>query len=101
MTDTSENELHIASFIVHCRPQQLEAVVAAVAAADNLEVGTESPRGKVVVVAEGTHQQALLQAMETIESLPGVLECILVYHEIMGATEAGHELLARDAQRET
>lgn len=94
MSDQASPELHIASFIVHCRPPAIESVVSHVSRLDKLEIGTSSPEGKLVVLAEGTHQQDLLEAMEAIESLEGVLECILVYHEVLSTAEASHQLIA-------
>lgn len=93
MSDTSSDELHIASFIVHCWPDHLEAVKARIDKTEGLETGAESPEGKLVVIAEGPHQQRLLETVELLESQPGVLECILVYHELMSAAEAGHEMI--------
>ncbi len=93
MPEISSQELHIASFIVHCWPDHLEAVKATIDESEGLETGAESPEGKLVVIAEGYHQRRLLEAMELLESQPGVLECILVYHEFMSAAEAGHQML--------
>lgn len=93
MSETSPEELHIASFIVHCWPDHLAAVKAQVERTEGLETGAESPEGKLVVIAEGPHQRQLLETVELLESQPGVLECILVYHELMSAAEAGHEMI--------
>lgn len=93
MPEKPTNELHIASFIVHCWPDHLAAIKAEIDLAEGLETGAESPEGKLVVVAEGSNQARLLETVELLESQPGVLECILVYHELMSAAEAGHEMI--------
>lgn len=93
MPEQSTDELHIASFIVHCWPDHMEAVKAQIEKAEGLETGAESADGKLVVIAEGPHQRRLLETVELLESQPGVLECILVYHELMSAAEAGHEMI--------
>jgi nitrate reductase NapD len=93
MPEQVTEELHIASFIVHCWPDYLAAVKSQIDKAEGLEIGAESPDGKLVVIAEGPHQRRLLETVELLESQPGVLECILVYHELMSATEAGHEMI--------
>lgn len=93
MSDQSREELHIASFIVHCWPDHLETIKARVNRTEGLETGAESPEGKLVVIAEGPHQQRLLETVELLESQPGVLECILVYHELMSAAEASHQMI--------
>ncbi|MDL0430504.1 chaperone NapD [Marinobacter sp. TBZ242] len=93
MTESSSEEVHIASFIVHCWPEYLDAIKARVNQTEGLETGAESPGGKLVVIAEGPHQSRLLETVELLESQPGVLECILVYHELMSAAEANHEMI--------
>lgn len=93
MPEDSTDELHIASFIVHCWPDHLDAIKAQVEQAEGLETGAESPEGKLVVIAEGPHQRRLLETVELLESQPGVLECILVYHELMSVAEANHEMI--------
>lgn len=93
MSELSTDELHIASFIVHCWPDHLTAIKVKVNQTEGLETGAESPEGKLVVIAEGPHQGRLLETMELLESQPGVLECILVYHELMSVAEANHEMI--------
>jgi nitrate reductase NapD len=93
MPENSASELHIASFIVHCWPDHLAAIKSLIERTEGLETGAESPDGKLVVIAEGPHQQRLLETVELLESQPGVLECILVYHELMSAAEAGHQMI--------
>lgn len=93
MPEQTPEEIHIASFIVHCWPDYLDAVKAEIEKTEGLETGAESPDGKLVVLAEGPHQRHLLETVELLESQPGVLECILVYHELMSAAEAGHEMI--------
>lgn len=93
MPETSADELHIASFIVHCWPDHMETIKSLIEQSEGLETGAESPEGKLVVIAEGPHQQRLLETVELLESQPGVLECILVYHELMSSAEAGHEMI--------
>lgn len=93
MHEQERDELHVASFLVHVRPEQLAVVTDLLAATPGLEEGTKDPMGKLVVLAEGASLQDLLAAMELIESVPGVLECILVYHEVMSAEEAKQQLI--------
>lgn len=94
MPDSQKAEIHIASFLVHVRPESLDAVLELLEHTPGLEEGTRDPIGKLVVLAEGSSHQDLLGAMELIESAPGVLECILVYHEVMSPEEARQQLIA-------
>ncbi|MET4027176.1 nitrate reductase NapD [Marinobacter sp. MBR-99] len=100
MHESPNAEIHIASFLVHVRPESLDAVLELLEATPGLEEGTRDPLGKLVVLAEGTSHQDLLNAMELVESAPGVLECILVYHEVMSPEEARQQLIAK-GQSET
>jgi len=99
MPEVSAEELHIASFIVHCWPDHLEALKARVIETEGLETGAESREGKLVVIVEGSHERRLLDTIELLESQPGVLECILVYHERMSVAEASHQMIVlKEAQ---
>lgn len=93
MHDQKQDELHVASFLVHVRPERLTAVTDMLAETPGLEEGTQDPSGKLVVLAEGAGHQDLLVAMERIESIAGVIDCILVYHEVMSADEAKQQLI--------
>jgi len=75
--------LHIASLLVHARPELFEAVKANLRHLDGLELHQESPLGKLVVVLETEHESQILQRIDQISSLPGVLNAALVYHELL------------------
>jgi periplasmic nitrate reductase NapD len=82
--------LHIASLLVHVRPELLDAVKANLRLLDGLELHQESPLGKLVVVLETEHERQILERIEQISNLPGVLNAALVYHELLspeGAAE--------------
>lgn len=72
-------ELHIASFVVQHRHEAAEALAAAVAAHGDLDLA----RGgdfRSIVLCESDDQYALVDRMETLRALPGVLNVALVYH---------------------
>ena len=50
---------------------------------DGLELHQESPLGKLVVVLETEHERQILERIEQINQLPGVLNAALVYHEVL------------------
>lgn len=75
--------LHIASLLVHARPELFEAVKANLRHLDGLELHQESPLGKLVVVLETEHENQILQRIDQITALPGVLNAALVYHELL------------------
>ncbi|OLU23003.1 glutamate synthase [Pseudomonas sp. PA15(2017)] len=75
--------LHIASFIVHARPEQLDAVLANLRLLDDLDVHQHSPQGKAVVVIEARDEKLILQRIDQVNALPGVLNAALIYHECL------------------
>lgn len=75
--------LHIASLLVHVRPEFLAAVKANLRQLDGLELHQQSPQGKLVVVLETEHERHILARIEQINALPGVLNAVLVYHELL------------------
>ena len=95
MADTDSTEVHIASFIVHFHDQQRHDLDHYLAQADCLEGQPEDPAGvgKRVVVCEGPHPGYILDRMEEIEHLPGVLGCSMVYHEVMDTREADQQMI--------
>ncbi|WP_095195085.1 chaperone NapD [Pseudomonas sp. Irchel 3A7] len=78
-----DEALHIASLVILARPELLEAVKANLRLLDGVELHQESTAGKLVVVLETTHENQILQRIEQINNLPGVLNAALIYHEIL------------------
>ncbi|MHA6493954.1 chaperone NapD [Pseudomonas borbori] len=82
--------LHIASLLVHARPELFEAVKANLRVLEGVELHQQSPLGKLVVVLETADEQQILERIDQISNLPGVLNAALVYHEVLspeGAAE--------------
>lgn len=74
-----EAELHIAGVLVHLQPAALDALQRAVSAIDGAEVYQHSPEGRAVLVLEAPSAGALLDTLDTIRGLPGVLNVSLAY----------------------
>ncbi|MDN7143498.1 chaperone NapD [Pseudomonas sp. JQ170] len=75
--------LHIASLVVLARPELLEAVKANLRLLEGLELHQQSAVGKLVVVLEARDETQILQCIEQINNLPGVLNAALIYHELL------------------
>nr|MBF0682403.1 chaperone NapD [Pseudomonas sp.] len=75
--------IHITSLLVHCRPELLPAVKANLALLPGLELHQESAAGKVVVVLETEHESQILETLDQIQNLPGVLNAAMIYHELL------------------
>ena len=78
-----DDTLHIASLVVLARPELFDAVTANLRLLDDLELHHESPAGKLVVVLEAGDERRILQRIEQINAIPGVLNAALIYHELL------------------
>lgn len=72
----------IASILVQARPEQLNAVEAAIVALPGCEIHGRDPRGKLVVVVEAFDAGSLGSTLNTIALLPHVHSASLVFHAI-------------------
>ena len=75
--------LHIASLVIHVRPDNLTELKHWLLSQDGVEVHAESAQGKLVVVMETAEQQHILNLIDTANVQPGVLNAALVYHETL------------------
>ena len=76
---TGRDELHIASFVVQHRAEAMPALAAHVAATAGMEL---SLPGEVrsVVLCEGENQYELIDRIEGLRAIDGVINATLVYH---------------------
>ena len=73
------DEIHIASFVVQHRAEAADALAAHIAFSGDMELAL---RGELrsVVLCECANQYALLERVDAVRALPGVLNVALVYH---------------------
>lgn len=76
-------ELHISSLAVHALPARLLPVCAAIGGLAGTEVRGHSPAGKIVVVLETAGTASILERIEAIRAIEGVLSAQLVFHQIV------------------
>ena len=72
-------ELHIASCVARVRPEALETAISRIELTIGCDISARDPIGKVVIVIEGTSTGALLDQMDAIRKIPGVLNVEMVY----------------------
>ena len=72
-------EIHIASCVAFVRPEATEAVARAVSASGIAEVPRTDGRGRLVILIESTTDRGVLDAMDAIRALDGVLAVHLAY----------------------
>ena len=75
-----EGEAHIASFVVHLRPQNMDEFVRVVNNRAGLEVAWQNPNGKAVVLADAHKTETLSQTSQFLGQLPGVVSVGMAAH---------------------
>lgn len=87
-----QNDSHISSFIVYCRPEKQSVIEHALRTIAHLELHGTDGNGKFVVVTEAPHQGVILDRIEQITALEGVVDVSMVYHQVMPKGELGDEV---------
>ncbi|HAD43044.1 chaperone NapD [Plesiomonas shigelloides] len=73
---------HVCGLVVQARPEAVPSVAEALSAFSDTEVAaTEPEQGKLVVVVQGSDSAALLDRIESVRNVAGVLAVSLVYHQ--------------------
>lgn len=73
--------MHIAGVVVHVRPIECEAVRDRVRAIPGVEVHGVNPDGRLAVIIEGEHRNAVSDALFALHALDGVLSASLIYEQ--------------------
>ncbi|WP_447722417.1 chaperone NapD [Edwardsiella tarda] len=73
---------HVCGLVVQARPQAVTDVAQQLSAMDGTEVAaSEPPQGKLVVVMQSEDSGTLLDRIESVRNVAGVLAVSLVYHQ--------------------
>ena len=75
------DEFHISSLVVHCRRESAARVATALRAMDGTEVHGGVPEGKLVVTLETATTGEIVDRLNRIQLLAGVLAATLVFHQ--------------------
>ena len=92
-------ETHLASMLVHARPEQLQDVAEQIGNM-GLELHIASPDGKLVVTQETESSAVLGDTLTALHLLDGVLAATMVFHHCEPVEEAGEDLAAAAEPRE-
>jgi nitrate reductase NapD len=76
---STAGELHIASLVVQHRREAAEALAAAVQDGDGMEIA-RAGEFRSIVLCECEQQYAILDRIDALRAVPGVLGVALVYH---------------------
>lgn len=72
-------DTHIASFIVQHRDSAADALATLITAHPDLELALPGPT-RSIVICESADRHAVMQRVDQLQALPGVLNVLLVYH---------------------
>lgn len=82
ITAESARDWHVVGLIVQGNPEKMAAIQTALLAIEHTEVSTfDAKMGKMVVVMQSHDQHLLLDKMESVKDIDGVINVSLVYHE--------------------
>jgi nitrate reductase NapD len=76
------DELHISSLVVHSRPERAAEVSARIASLPGSEVRGGVAEGKLVVLLETASDSEIVERLNAIQLLDGVLAATLVFHHV-------------------
>ena len=88
----SAESVHIASLLVHVRPQSLVSVSQWFAEQSELEIHLADETGKLVVIIETRDHHQINPLIEAIKDQQGVLNVVMVYHEELSLADIDDEL---------
>ncbi|EKT65087.1 chaperone NapD [Providencia burhodogranariea] len=76
------NSWQVCSLIVQIKKEQTPAVITELNQLPGCEVAISSPEtGKLIVVIESEHSGTLIETMNSVRNVDGVLAVSLVYHQ--------------------
>ncbi len=75
-------EYHITSLVVHAAPKAVSQVETNIRALTGADIHAVTDEGKLVVTLEGEKQATILDNVEAINALEGVLNTSLIYHQV-------------------
>ena len=82
-------EIHISSLVVHSRPSLAMAVAARLRGMPGVEVRCGVESGKLVVTLETASEAEVVERLNAIQVLDGVLAATLVFHHFEPLQEQG------------
>ena len=80
--EVKPDQVHITSLVVQAVPSKWREAADEVARLPAVEVHTGEPIGKFIVLLETDDEQQILNAIDRIQDIDGVLTATMVYHHV-------------------
>ncbi len=87
-----EQEVHIAGIVVYSLPARLDATKSSIVSIPAAEIHAVSADGKLIVTLEADSTRRILDFMDAIRALPGVVDVALVYQHAEPLTALEQEI---------
>ena len=78
MTDQT---LHISSLLLRAEPARMEQVFTAIKAVPGSDVALSDESGKIIVTLETPSERQIVDALNTLQLIDGVVSAALVFHQ--------------------
>ncbi|RRJ83871.1 chaperone NapD [Aestuariirhabdus litorea] len=88
-----KDSYNVSGLVVMCQPRKVAAVIDALNILDGVEVHADNGKGKLVVtVEEEAGEHTMVDRINQINQLPGVLSASLVYNQMDAHEHSDHNL---------
>jgi nitrate reductase NapD len=74
-------ECHISSLLIHVRPEVQGEVAARIGALPGVEAQPDRAAGKLIATLETASTMEIMERLQAIQEMPGVVAVALVYHQ--------------------
>ncbi|WP_299797614.1 chaperone NapD [uncultured Shewanella sp.] len=81
-------EYHVTSLVVHAAPKAISQIETKIRALNGADIHAVTDEGKFVITLEGVTQASILDNVEAINALEGVLNSSLIYHQVEPTQES-------------
>jgi nitrate reductase NapD len=92
MSAANSPDDHVAGILVQAWPEHLARICDAIAAIPHAEVTHRAPEGRLVAVLEAPTGRDIVEQLDRIRALPGVLNVALVYQHAEPAQDMDKEV---------
>lgn len=87
-----EQEVHIAGIVIFALPEHITATKVNITSLPAAEIHAISTDGKLIVTLEAESTRHILDLMDTIRALPGVVDVALVYQHAEPSADLEQEI---------
>lgn len=74
------SECHISSLVIHSRPDCVSSIIERIGSIDGAEIHGGADTGKLIVTLETETESQVVERINAIQLLEGVLAATLVFH---------------------